>query len=97
MQAPGWLGFAPASTHRFGSPVYPPSAFYQFRLAFERTQAKGSFKVMTDRLLKRLSPASGTHLGRSCLGDRSDSALSSQRDSSSFSPSNHSTFSFLTS
>ncbi len=29
--------------------VISPGAFYQFRLAFERTQAKGSFKVMTER------------------------------------------------
>jgi hypothetical protein len=28
--------------------VIPHGAFYQFRLAFERTQAKGSFKVMSD-------------------------------------------------
>jgi len=34
--------------------VIPPGAFYQFRLAFERTQAKGSFKVMTDRVAERL-------------------------------------------
>ena len=32
----------------------PPGAFYQFRLAFERTQAKGSFKVMTDAVAERL-------------------------------------------
>jgi hypothetical protein len=31
-----------------------PGAFHQFRLAFERTQAKGSFKVMTDRVAERL-------------------------------------------
>ena len=34
--------------------VIPPGAFYQFRLAFERTQAKGSFKVMTDKVAERL-------------------------------------------
>ena len=34
--------------------VIPSAAFYQFRLAFERTQAKGSFKVMTDRVAERL-------------------------------------------
>ena len=28
--------------------------FYQFRLAFDRTQAKGSFKVMTDELAEKL-------------------------------------------
>ena len=28
--------------------MIPTAAFYQFRLAFERTQAKGSFKVMSD-------------------------------------------------
>ena len=34
--------------------VIPPQAFYQFRLAFERTQAKGSFKVMPDAVAERL-------------------------------------------
>ena len=34
--------------------VIPSGAFYQFRLAFERTQAKGSFKVMTDTVAERL-------------------------------------------
>ena len=34
--------------------VIPPQAFYQFRLAFERTQAKGSFKVMTDAVARPL-------------------------------------------
>ena len=34
--------------------VIPPGAFYQFRLAFERTQAKGSFKVMSDLVAETL-------------------------------------------
>ena len=34
--------------------VIPTGAFYQFRLAFERTQAKGSFKVMSDVVAETL-------------------------------------------
>ena len=34
--------------------VIPTGAFYQFRLAFERTQAKGSFKVMSDMVAETL-------------------------------------------
>ena len=34
--------------------MIPSQAFYQFRLAFERTQAKGSFKVMTDAVARIL-------------------------------------------
>ena len=34
--------------------VLPAHRFYQFRLAFERTQAKGSFKVMADEVAHQL-------------------------------------------
>jgi hypothetical protein len=34
--------------------VLPPDRFYQFRLAFGKTQAKGSFKVMSDDVAENL-------------------------------------------
>jgi hypothetical protein len=34
--------------------------FYQFRLAFDKTQAKGSFKVMADELAEALEGQSRT-------------------------------------
>src|ERR1700757_234660 len=39
----GWI-----SERLFGKLGLPDHRFYQFRLAFDRTQAKGSFKVMQD-------------------------------------------------
>jgi hypothetical protein len=42
----------------FGKLNLPDHRFYQFRLAFDRTQAKGSFKLMQDDVYfnRRLRP-----------------------------------------
>jgi hypothetical protein len=40
-------------------------AFYQFRLAFDSIQAKGSFKVMSDEVAMRLAPTSSFPTARS--------------------------------
>ncbi len=44
----GWV-----SERLFGRLGLPVHRFYQFRLAFDRTQAKGSFKVMQDDVASR--------------------------------------------
>jgi len=54
----GWLSeslfWKLQETHPNGARGLPAGRFYQFRLAFDQTQAKGSFKVMPDEVAQAL-------------------------------------------
>ena len=49
------VALAEQAESRIARKVLRGQCFYQFRLAFDKTQAKGSFKIMTDELAEKLA------------------------------------------